>query len=226
MARVTWLGHSGFEVDLGGKVIFFDPWFDQKPRQMNRLVPSAIRNVDEIKKADLIMISHEHFDHCDPYDVTRMVQRTFAPVVAPVETLANFTDISPRHKVSAQVGDSFVLHGIGVAVTPARHPQSVNPVGFVVEVGGKSVYFAGDTYEFPEMNQIDVDLALIPIGGSYTMDTYGALSAMKRIKADYVIPMHFDTFERIKIDPSDFAKRLQGSKTQAKVLEVGQTFDF
>ncbi len=227
MASVTWLGHASFEVNLGGSIIYFDPWFDQKPRQMQRLVSPGISNVDSIRKADAIMISHEHFDHCDPYDVTRISQKTFATVVAPDQTLALLTDVSPRQKMAVQTGDEFTLHGLDVSVTPARHPQSINPVGYIVEKNGKSVYFAGDTYDFFEMGQINVDVALIPIGGTYTMDIYGALSAIKRIKARFVVPMHFNTFEKITVDSHDFAKRSQGNgRSDVKVLQIGQTLDF
>ncbi len=225
MASVTLLGHSSFEVNLQGTIIHFDPWFDQKPREMQRLVQPSVKNVDEIRKVDFIMVSHEHFDHCDPYDVTRISQKTFATVVAPEDTLAKFTDVNPRQKMAAQTGDSFELHGLQVNVFPARHPQSTDPVGYIVEKSGKSVYFAGDTYDFLDMNKIDVDVALIPIGGTYTMDMLGALNAVKRMKAAHVIPMHFNTFERIKTDPHEFAKRCQGTG-KARVLEIGQTFEF
>lgn len=226
MANVRWLGHASFEVELDGSVVYFDPWFDKNPRKMNRLVAPAVSNVDSIKKADLILLSHEHFDHCDPYDVTRMVERTFAMVIGPDETLANFTDVSPRRKMPVQVGDNFVLHGLSISVVPARHPQSINPCGYVIEKNGKSVYFAGDTYEFFEMSQINVNVALLPIGGTFTMDWLGALSAAKRIKADYVVPMHFNTFDRIKADPEEFAKRMKETRTIPKVLEIGQSFEF
>lgn len=226
MASVRWLGHASFEVGLEGSVVYFDPWFDKAPRQLNRLVPPFVKNVDDIKKADIIFISHEHFDHCDPYDVTRMVERTFAMVIGPDETLANLTDVSPRRKMPVHVGDNFELHGLNISVVPARHPQSVNPCGYVVEKNGKRVYFAGDTYEFPEMNKINVDVALLPIGGTYTMDYLGAIGAVKRLKADFVVPMHFNTFDQIQTKPEEFVKRVSETHTVPKLLEIGQTFDF
>ena len=119
-----------------------------------------------------------------------------------------------------------MLHDLSITVTPARHPQSINPVGFVIEKNGKSVYFAGDTYEFHEMNQINVDVALIPIGGTFTMDVLGAVNAAKKLNASFVIPMHFNTFDRIKTDPEEFVKRVKGSKTVPKLLQIGETFHF
>lgn len=226
MARLTWLGHASFGIELGGSIIFTDPWFNVKPREMDRLVQPAVKNVDNIRKADVILISHEHFDHCDAYDVTRIAQRTFATVVGPDESLSKFHDINPRGKMAVEEGDSFVLHGLNISVIPARHPQSVHAVGYVIEKVGKSVYFAGDTYEFPDMNSISADVALLPIGGTYTMDSLAAVNAAKRLQVSYVIPMHFNTFDKIRTSPGDFAKRLAGSKAVPKVLEVGQSFEF
>ncbi len=227
MASVTWLGHASFEVNLSGSVIYLDPWFDQKPRQMNRLIPSFVKNVDEIKKVDYIFISHEHFDHCDPYDVTRMAERSFASVIGPGESLALLPDVPPRRKMHVKQGDSFVLHNLSIEVTPARHPQSINAVGYVIEKEDKSIYFAGDTYEFPEMNTIDVDVALIPIGGTFTMDVYGAVNAVKRIRANFIVPMHFNTFDKIKVDMREFENLIKTrTKSAVKTLEIGQTFNF
>ncbi|MBI4406399.1 metal-dependent hydrolase [Candidatus Micrarchaeota archaeon] len=227
MASLTWLGHASFELNLEGSIIYLDPWFDQKPRKMERITPSPVKNVDDIKKADYIFISHEHFDHCDAYDVTRISEKTGASVVAPGESLALLGDVHPRRKVEVREGDEFVLHDLAVKVVPARHPQSIDPVGYVIEKKGKSIYFAGDTYEFREMTDIDADAALLPIGGTFTMDVLGAVNSLKKIKASFAIPMHFNTFEKIKADPHDFAQRArQSTKTAVKVLEIGQTFQF
>jgi len=226
MASLTWLGHASFEIELNGSVIYTDPWFNVKPRENERLVMPSVKSVDAIRKADVILVSHEHFDHCDAYDTTRIAQRTFATVVGPEEALAKLHDISPRVKMVVNEGDSFVLHGLNIRVTPARHPQSVNPVGFVVEKGGKSIYFAGDTYEFHDMTNINVDVALIPIGGTYTMDILGAVGGVKRMQAKFAVPMHFNTFSQIKADPHEFAQRLKGGKTEVKVLEIGQSLHF
>ncbi len=227
MASLTWLGHASFELNLEGSIVYLDPWFDQKPRQITRVVPSLVKNVDDIKKADYIFISHEHFDHCDPFDVTRIIERTNATVVAPGESLALLVDVHPRRKVEVKQGDEFVLHDLSIKAVSARHPQSIDPVGYVLEKKGKSIYFAGDTYEFREMSDIDVDVALLPIGGTFTTDVLGAVNSLKKIKASFAIPMHFNTFEKIKADPQDFAQRArQSTKSAVKVLEIGQTFQF
>ncbi|VVB67702.1 Beta-lactamase superfamily domain protein [Candidatus Norongarragalina meridionalis] len=222
MASVRYLGHSGFEVSWGSHVVYFDPWLELRPKEEQRLIPPAITS-DRIRKADLIFVSHEHHDHCDPAAISDIVSRTFAQVVAPEETLARI-DIPPRYRVAAMAGDNFTVMGINVSVVPAKHPQSVHPVGFIIDAGGKKIYFAGDTYDFYEMSTFDVDLAMLPIGGMYTMDSIAAVKAVKMMRTDFAIPMHYGTFARIQADADDFAKRLKGTKTQPVVLGVGETF--
>ncbi len=225
MSLVKYLGHSSFFIEIGDKKILTDPWFDKNPKQLERLVPPAAE-LSDFKNLDIILVSHEHFDHCSPYDINNLVEKTFAYVVAPEETLAKL-NIPLRNKVSAFEGDKFDLRGVNIEVTKAVHPQSVHPVGFVVRYGGSSFYFAGDTYDFYEMTDISVDLAMIPIGGTYTMDPFAAIKALKQIRCKYVVPMHYNTFKQIQVDLRDFERRAEKS-VKAKVISLkpGESFSF
>lgn len=226
MAIVRFLGHASFQVEMGGKHVLFDPWFDESPQGRHRLVPPAISRERLPRYCDLVCISNESFDHCSPEDVKAIVQRTNAYVVAPSDSLARL-EIPPRSKVSAEVGDRFTLLGVDVEVVPANHPQSSYPVGYIVRCGGQSAYFAGSTYEYSEMRGIAVDLAMLPIGGSFSMDSIGAVNALKHMRAKYVVPMHYNTFERIKVDERDFFERVRRStRTTPLLLEVGQAAEF
>jgi len=226
MASLKFLGHASFELELDGKIIYFDPWWNPKPPNEERLVAPAL-NAEQVRKADLILVSHEHFDHCDPADVTRVHEKTMAQVIAPEATLRKLDKVNPRSKMTAYVGDSFQTGGVDITVTPAKHPQSEYPVGFLVSAGGKSVYFAGDTYDFYEMSKIKADVALLPIGGTYTMDIFGALKALKFMRCENVIPMHYNTFKDIKADVREFEKKvMENTKSKPAILEVGYTFDF
>lgn len=221
MAFVKWLGHSSFQAELAGKRILFDPWFQEPAQRLVR--PHALQ--DEVRRADLIFVSHEHFDHCSPLDVNPIVERTSAQVVATLQSLA-MLDIPSRSKVSAEAGDSFYMHGIGIEVVPASH-RSGNPVGFIISAEGKKLYFAGDTYDYYGMSDFQVDLALLPIGGKYTMDAIGAVKALKMMRAKQAVPMHYGTFAEINADPADFARRAAaGTKTAPIVLEVGAGLHF
>ncbi len=228
MALVRFLGHAGFEIVFGGssnsKIVLFDPWLDPRPRGVERLIPPAVTQ-DAVRRCDFIFLTHEHFDHCDVNDVNAIATRTNALVIAPPETLALLA-IAEKNKVSASTGDSFTLAGIDVTVTPAKHPQSDNPVGYIVKADGQSVYHAGDTYDFYGMNRVSVDLALLPIGGTYTMDVLNAVKALKIMRAKFVIPMHYNTFPEIRVDVRDFEKRVRAStKTTPVVLRAGEKFD-
>jgi len=223
MVSIKYLGHSCFMIEGGGRIIFTDPWLDPKPRNSQRLVPPAITS-DRIRRADIVLVSHDHYDHCDAFDLGTIVNRTFAQVVAPPEALDKL-DIPPRSKVSAREGDSFELLGIQIEVVEARHPQCSHPVGFIIRADGNSVYFAGDTYQFPAMNRINVDVAILPIGGNYTMDSLSALTALKQMRARMVVPMHYNTFKEIHASPEEFARRVREStKVEPVVLGLGEGF--
>lgn len=225
MSSICYLGHASFEINLEGRIIYTDPWFNSKPKEVLRENPPVITARD-IRKADFILISHEHFDHCDPFDVAGIESRTFASVLAPEETLVKL-EIPENKKVSVNEGDSFNLQGVDFTITQAKHPQSVHPVGFIVEYNNKSFYFAGDTYDFYDMNLIDVDVSMIPIGGNYTMDVLAAVNALKKIKTSFVIPMHYNTFNTIKANVDDFVTRVkQATKCIPVVLRPGEKFDF
>lgn len=220
--NVTYLGHSGFLVEMGGRIAVIDPWLDPKPRQLERLVPPAL-TPNQITKCDLILITHEHFDHCDPYSVGVIQSRTLAQVVAPEETLA-LLDVPARSRVPVQEGDSFTLMGTQITVTPAKHPQSTYPVGYAIQAGGESLYHAGDTYDLYGIPNLDVKAVLLPIGGTFTMDVIGAVASLKRMRAKHAIPMHYNTFDRIKANAEDFSRRVSAStKTNPVVLKVGET---
>jgi len=224
MATVTYLGHSGFRVELEGKILYFDPWFDPRPRNAERVVPPAI-SAEKIKKADAIFVSSPAFDHFDQHDVSIIADGTYAHVVAPEEVLSRL-DLQDKFKMSATVGDDFEFYGMHIKVLPVRN-NVPGSVGYIVSCGGKSVYFSGDTYDFYALSNVEADLALVPIGGTQTMDIISAVSAVKKMRVKYVIPCHYDTFSRIKADPYDFAKRItQDTKARAVVLEVGQTARF
>ena len=203
MDYIRYLGHSGFEIGLEGTIILIDPFFGTgitDPIKITTLKPSLI------KRADLILITHEHRDHLDPGIVKELAERTAAIVIGPRQSL-ELIELSEKQKVAVEVGDRFEIRGIDISVVKASHPQSRYPVGYIINDRVK-IYHAGDTYQFNEMMDIDVDYALIPIGGSYTMDLIDAANATKLFRAKNIIPIHYNTFERITQDVRDFAKRV------------------
>jgi len=219
--RIQYIGHAGFRVELGGLVIFIDPLFSDEFGGRKLDVKPAWKPSD-VKQCDLIFITHEHTDHCDKQGVQEIVERTFCQVVAPKPAL-QMLSISERNKVDVHLGDAFELKGLSVEAVKAVHPQSTYPVGFIIKHGKESLYHAGDTYEFADMMKFSADVAMVPIGGSFTMDPFDASKAVNEMKANYVIPMHYNTFDKIRQDPKEFASDVKHAKVL--VMDVGQELD-
>ncbi|MBI2445466.1 metal-dependent hydrolase [Candidatus Micrarchaeota archaeon] len=219
--ELTFLGHSGFFAKLGSKKFLFDPWFGSDNQ---RLIP-ATATPSQFRQVDAIFVSHEHFDHCDGKALADIVGRTLAHVIGPAEAL-DLIPVAERLKMRVKVGERFTVNGYEVTVVQAQHPKSAYPVGFVVRCGGQKLYHAGDTYDFYGLTGIDADVGLLPIGGTYTMDLFAAITALKRLRLKHVIPMHYGTFKQIEADVGDFAKRVKtSSRTQCHVLQPGQSIE-
>jgi len=224
MSSITYLGHSGFEIELDGVIVYIDLFLEDRavggaPREIKAAIKAG-----DIGRADLIFITHEHRDHFEKETVEKVVAKTGAFVVAP-DCVLRELGIPRGNKVEAVVGEEFMVKGIEVKVVQAVHPQSACPVGYIIKRGGKSIYHAGDTYEFGGMFDIKVDYALLPIGGTYTMDVYSAYKAAKELSCRYIIPMHYNTSEKIRQNLSEFVREVESNKVKPIVMKVGQRID-
>ena len=191
--KIQWLGHDGFRIDAV-KTIYFDPY--------------------EIKggpKADLIFISHEHFDHCSPEDVAR--------IQGPDTVIITEKDSAKKLTGDVRVlkpGETLTLDDIKVQAVPsyntdkAFHPQANNWLGFVVEVEGFKVYHAGDCDFIPEMKELEVDIAFLPVSGTYVMTAEQAVEAALAINPKLAIPMHYGAIVGDEQDAVSFKKALEG----------------
>jgi len=178
--KLHWLGHDSFCLD-GPPVIYFDPW-----KLHGRPVP-----------ADLVLVSHDHHDHCSPDDVNK-VRGPKTVVVANGSAAAKL--LGAR---AVKPGDRLTAAGVEIEVVPAYnltkfrspgvpfHPQNAGHVGYVVTVGGVRLYFAGDTDQIPEMAGIACDVALLPVSGIYVMTAEEAVAAARTINPKIVVPMHY-----------------------------------
>ena len=203
MQRLAWLGHDSYRID-GDVVIYFDPY--------------------EIKTgtaADIIFISHEHFDHCSPSDVAK-VQSEETVIVADRVSAKKL-----RGKVKTmQPGDRLTVKGVGIEAVPAYnidkqfHPKDAGMLGFVVNIGGVRVYHAGDTDFIPEMYDIETDVALLPVSGTYVMTADEAVEAALSINPKVAIPMHYGSIVGDKNDAEHFRDQLAG-KVEVVILEKG-----
>lgn len=223
MGHIWYLGHSGFEIEIGGSTIYIDPVLEWKDVGVRCEITPPLR-ADEVDVADLVMITHEHRDHFEKSTVQKIVARTNAVVIAPKPVIREL-EIPSSNKMVVGIGEEFVVKGVEVKVVQAVHPQSEYAVGYIIKKGGKSIYHAGDTYEFGGMFDIKADYALIPIGGTYTMDVYDAHKAVKELSCRYVIPMHYNTFDKIRQRTGDFVRGVESERVKPIVMKVGDMIE-
>jgi L-ascorbate metabolism protein UlaG (beta-lactamase superfamily) len=181
LERLHWLGHDTFRLD-GPPTIYFDP----------------LRLKGRLPQADLILVSHEHSDHCSPGDVKR--------IAGPGTVIVASLLAAKRFGGSVCVlrpGERTTVGDVEIEAVPAYnvrrfrspgvpfHPKEAEHVGFIVTVSGERVYFAGDTDHIPEMADIHCDVALLPVGGTFTMDAEEAAQAAAVIGPKVAVPMHW-----------------------------------
>jgi L-ascorbate metabolism protein UlaG (beta-lactamase superfamily) len=200
LSRIVWLGHDGFRIDAS-KTIYFDPY-----------------QIPDGPGADLILVTHEHFDHCSPEDVAK-IQQSGSVVVTEKDSAAN---LSGDVRV-VKVGDTLAIDNVTIEVVPAYntnkdfHPQSKGWLGFIVEVDGVKVYHAGDTDFIPEMKDFTTDIALLPVSGTYVMTADEAAEAALAIHPKVAIPMHYGAIVGAGQDADNFQKALEG-KIEVRIL--------
>lgn len=193
-----WLGHASFRMEAkNGKVIYTDPW-----------------EVKSTAKADLILITHEHYDHCSPEDVKKL-SKPDTVVVAPADCGAKLGQPIQTLKP----GQSGTFAGFTVAAVPAYnvnkdfHQKAKQWVGYIVTVDGQRIYQAGDTDLIPEMKEVVCDVALLPVGGTYTMSAAEAAQAATMIQAKEFVPMHWGKIVGSRADAEAFRKAVKGRVT-------------
>lgn len=191
--------------------------------------PLASCTVDDIPKLDYILISHDHSDHFGP-DVLALAKRDGATLIA-IFDITQRADVVAAgiQTVGMNIGGTFEKEGISVSLTQAVHSsEHGNSVGLVVRMDGVTVYHAGDTGLFSDMALIPelcgaLDVALLPIGGHFTMDEAAAAKATMLLKPKLAIPIHYNTFPQISADPARFTSLCQGCAV--RVLEPGQSVE-
>ena len=219
MVKVTFLGHAAFKIE-GSKTVLVDPFITGNPK-------SPLKGVEDIEKADVVIVTHDHGDHGFE-DAVKICKRTGAYFVSQYELVvkSNLERVEPM-----SIGGFVNVGGMGVEVafTPAWHTAGVgDPTGVIIRMDGKTIYHAGDTGLFYDMKLIGElykpDLAILPIGSRFTMDIYQAAKAVEFISPKFVIPMHYNTFDLIKADPKEF-ERLVGDKAKVVILNPGESFE-
>jgi L-ascorbate metabolism protein UlaG (beta-lactamase superfamily) len=226
--EIKFHGHSCFELSEGETTLLLDPFL--KPNN-----PAAVATADDVEPTH-IAVSHGHVDHTA--DLVPVAKRTGAHCVAIVE-IAKWLEARGVSALSdPNLGGTVDFDWGSVKLVPAWHTTTLpgseeaplspehgvpggTAAGLVIEIGGVTVYHAGDTCLFSDMKLIaernPIDVALLPIGGHYTMDRHDAVLAAEFTGASTVIPMHYDTFPPIEVDSAAFKEEVE-SKTSAQVV--------
>ncbi len=196
---IEWLGHASFRFKADNKIIYVDPF-----------------KISGGEKADIILITHDHYDHCDPGSINS-VKKQDTLIIAPESCSSKIPDmraVKPGDVVSVKDVEIRAVHAYNIG--KPYHPKG-SGVGFVVKIVGKTIYHAGDTDKIPEMDNLkNIDIALLPAGGTYTMNAEEAAEAANTIKPAVAIPMHWG---KIVGSEQDAAKFKDLCKVQVRVLD-------
>ena len=181
-----WLGHDSFRIDAAGVSLYIDPW---------KLPANA-------RPADLVLVTHDHYDHFSAPDIERVV-KPGTVVVGPSSVTSCLTADADLEVVTMSAGETISIGDVKVTAVAAYntnkfrepgvpyHPAQAGYLGYVVEVGGRRIYHAGDTDIIPEMSDVHCDIALMPVSGTYTMTAAEAANACETLDAGRIVPMHF-----------------------------------
>ncbi|MEM0011106.1 MAG: MBL fold metallo-hydrolase [Candidatus Bathyarchaeia archaeon] len=202
---VKWHGHASFQIIFNGKSIYVDPY-----------------EGDYVDKADIILVTHSHYDHCDLSKIKK-ISKSDTIVVAPEECASkiggNVRVIKPGEKITLDKVTIEAVHAYNFkrfrAPGQPFHPKGFG-VGYLITINGKTIYHAGDTDFIPEMKELrdrKINLALLPSGGTYTMDNPEAAEATIAISPEVVIPMH-----RWDTNPEEFRRKVEESSPQIRVV--------
>lgn len=196
--NIKWLGHSSVLIEKEGRRIYVDPW-----------------KLKKCEKADLILITHPHYDHCSPEDIEKIRDENtiiVAPAEAAEKIKGNKKIINPNEEID--------LNWVKIKGTPSYniaknfHPKSENWLGYIIKFPDLSIYIAGDTDFIPEMKGLEVDIAILPVGGTYTMDAEEAAEAVNSMNVKIAIPIHYGDIVGSRSDAEKFASLVKNARVE------------
>ncbi|MBN1881820.1 MAG: MBL fold metallo-hydrolase [Deltaproteobacteria bacterium] len=193
MDTISWLGHAAFRID-GDITVYFDPF-----------------HLSDGPTADLILVTHTHYDHYSPEDIKKITGPDTTLVITGDADVPGDIDV-----VRAAPGKTLDVKGVRVSAVAAYntnksfHPKENRWVGYVLTMGGNKIYHTGDTDVIPEMEGIGPDVALVPVGGTYTMSASEAARAVKLMNAVSAVPMHWGEIVGERNDAVEFEKLVGG----------------
>lgn len=216
-ARITWLGHASFHVRLGERTVLIDPFIEGNPT-------SPLRGPHEIGPVDLVVVTHEHGDHGlnEAIAICKERQATLVSFYDLIQS-AMAKGLPAELGVGGNIGGTVHVGEVAVTFTQAFHTCPI--VGVIIRAAGFTLYYASDTGLFGDMALIgrhELDLAMLPIGDYFTMGIDDAVEAVKLLRPEAVIPMHYNTFPPIRVDPQEFVDKV-GSRARVIILQPGRS---
>jgi L-ascorbate metabolism protein UlaG (beta-lactamase superfamily) len=220
--KATFLGHAAWLIEDGGTGVAIDPFLTGNPQ--------AARAAGDIR-CQFIFLSHAHGDHMG--DAVEIAKRNDALIISSFE-VANLVAEQGARSHGMHIGGTFPFEFGRVRLTVAFHGSGVSgghAAGGLFDFHGKRIYHSGDTSLYSDMKLLHdpwgpVDLALLPIGGNYTMDADDAILAASWIQPKLVVPMHYSTWPLIEADPEAFCARVRAKGIDAKVVRPGESLEF
>lgn len=224
--KITWLGHSAFLLE-GRDRVLIDPFLTGNPK--------AAAKPEEVE-CDIVCVTHGHFDHLG--DALTIARRTGA-VVACIVEMSSYLERCEVRSTGFNLGGTVRIRDTHITMVPAFHSSSIGAPGLefsaamatgMVIDSGKVVYHAGDTCVFGDMKLIGdlykPEVALLPIGGFYTMDPKQAALATKLLRPKTVVPMHYGTWPQIEQDPKEFERMVRKStKADVRIMAPGEVME-
>jgi L-ascorbate metabolism protein UlaG (beta-lactamase superfamily) len=229
---IKWFPPSWLLIESANSVIYIDPAWIQKnfahyPKKVIfSRYPQPMDGLPEpdLPKATIILITHHHQDHIKTATINRLADNKtviYAPAKCARLIGRRFVEVKPQEEISQ---DPIKIRTVpayntssGLSTRKVHHRGEC--VGYLVKIGGKTIYQAGDTDVIPEMNELSgVDVAFLPIGGTFTMNTDEAVKAVEMIKPKIAVPIHY-----MKVNPKDFEKKVNATSfSTAKIMQIGE----
>ena len=208
--NIHWFGQAAVKIDAGDQVIYIDPY--------------RIKKKD---KADIVLITHSHSDHLSPADVSKVLTENTV-LIAPKDCIQQLEELSKSKVIVLEPGENFTVKGILIEAVPAYnivkkefHPKKNKWVGYVMSIEGVRIYHSGDTERIPEMKDFSCDIAMLPLGQTYTMNSVKeAAESAQDVKAKIAIPIHYGLYEGTAEDAEEF-KEILADKIEVIIIKKG-----